>query len=248
MTGTARLASSTCTTGSPSGHDALAYWSTLRLADVDGDGRDDACMRTREGFRCALAGAHGLGGALWIGPAMRSEDGWDRVEVFSTLRMGDVDGDGRSDACAREPDGARCWLSDGRALSRVVLGPRLSDDAGWGEPARFRSIRLADVSGDGRADLCARGSAGWQCSLANGHGFDETWIVPAWGDAQSEMSADEALAGIRVGGGAGAWRDPSMSGGLSCRITPSGDSAPHGALFSGVLLVLVLALRRYRHM
>ena len=33
------------------GWDALPTWSTIRLADANGDGRADVCARTPEGFR-----------------------------------------------------------------------------------------------------------------------------------------------------------------------------------------------------
>ncbi|AKF09951.1 FG-GAP-like repeat-containing protein [Sandaracinus amylolyticus] len=212
----------------------LSRWSTLRLADVDGDGRDDLCARGPSGFRCALAGTHGFEREV-LGPAM---DGaaYERADVYATLRLGDVDGDGRADVCVREPEGVRCWLFGGRGFDRAIVGPALSDAAGWTAPERHRSIRLADVDGDGRADLCARHADGLRCSLSNGHGFDHTWIAPDWSDESTPSDVTIRVAGgRRVGVGHDALR-----GTFGCAASPIGR-APIAAL---VLLAMIGLLRR----
>jgi hypothetical protein len=48
-----------------------------------------------------------------------------------------------------------------------------SDADGWGAAAGYyRSIRLADFDGDGRADVCGRSANGVVCAFSNGGGFD----------------------------------------------------------------------------
>jgi hypothetical protein len=50
-----------------------------------------------------------------------------------------------------------CALSDGRAFLRATLWlAEMSDAAGWLPTAYGGTMRLVDVDGDGRADLCAR--------------------------------------------------------------------------------------------
>ncbi|MFO0682342.1 MAG: VCBS repeat domain-containing M23 family metallopeptidase [Sandaracinus sp.] len=216
------------------GFDAVACWGTLRLADVDGDGRDDVCARTPTGFFCARSLGRSFG-ALLAGPAMQGE-AWLRADGYGTIRMGDVDGDGREDLCAREDEHARCWLSSGHALDRVVEGPSLRDDEGFSDHTmRYRSIRLADVDGDARADLCARYAEGLRCFTGGPHGFEREWRLPAWSDA-SGPSSDAASATIRLGG-----LDPSARRGLhvegvfACRAAPGRAPAGLAALALGLI-------------
>jgi hypothetical protein len=174
-----------------SGWSAIARWATIRLADVDGDGRDDVCARGESGLSCVRSTGDGFG-ALVPGPALREADGWTSASTFASLRFGDVDGDGRADACAREQDRTRCWLSDGRALGgRVVLGPAI-------DPSAARTLSLGDVDADGRADLCALDPAGVRCVVSAEQLLDRAWITPAWSaDALGAVGASS----LRIGGG-----------------------------------------------
>ncbi len=126
------------------GFDQLAYWSTVRLADADGDGKADVCARTPNGFRCIRSEGRHFGDEL-TGPALAN--GWDDAPVYSTLRMADIDGDGRTDLCAREPDGARCWLFTGHGFDHVLDGPDLGEASAWSDPSHYRSFRVADIDG-----------------------------------------------------------------------------------------------------
>lgn len=226
------------------GFDALSRWSTIRLADVDGDGRADLCARTRDGFECHPATGRGFGDP-YVGPALRSEDGWDDPSQFSTLRMGDVDGDGRVDLCGRDRAGTACWLFTGRGFDRRVDGPMLSDDAGWSAPEQFRTIRLADVDGDGRADLCARDDTGYRCWTSGGTDFPFEIGGPSWGEG---WEAPHRYATIRMGGGEGAvpGSTPTPSGGMDagCGCVVGGPS--HTPWFLSALVWIVARRRRRR--
>ena len=68
-----------------------------------------------------------------------------------------------------------------------------SDAEGWGQSnTYYDAIRLADVNGDGKPDLCGRGYAGIVCSLGNGDrtfGPLNVWTsdfsnAAGWGDPQ----------------------------------------------------------------
>ena len=202
------------------GFGALSRWGTLRLGDVTGDGRADACIRTDDAFACAPFEGHGFGDLL-LGP--RAGAAHDRLDVSSTLRLGDVDGDGRDDLCLREPSGVACWLADAHGFSRRVPGPALSDAAGWSAAARYRSLRLADVSGDGRADLCALDVDGLKCWLSTGQGFGRLWLAPNLGRAP--VPAEVASASLRVAGGGALRRDLELVGRVGCSATSVGPGA-----------------------
>jgi hypothetical protein len=174
------------------GWDRVEYWSTLRLADVDGDGRADLCARTTLDFRCHLSQGDGFGGPV-AGPPLADADGWNTRGRYATLRLADVNGDGRRDVCARAADGVTCWLWSGSSFDRRIFGPALTDADGWTTAARYRSLRFADVDGDRREDLCARAAGGLHCWLAGVAGFttvlrgpfwtdDDGWSAPAYGD------------------------------------------------------------------
>jgi len=153
----------------------------MRFEDLDGDRRADLCARTPEGLRCALSTGEGFGDAF-EDPAFRNVNGWGDHDKSGTLRVGDVDGDGDQDLCARGNARHFCWPAD-RAFAPRIDGPELSDAEGWGAYFCNTSFRLADVKADGRADACSRGSSGVRCLPSLGLSFGEAVAGPAWSDA-----------------------------------------------------------------
>jgi GH25 family lysozyme M1 (1,4-beta-N-acetylmuramidase) len=161
---------------------APMYYTTIELADVDGDGKADACARGAAGITCARSNGKGFDPEV-AGPAWSDANGWTAPDRYRTIRFGDIDGDGKADVCGRSSDGLHCAISTGTGFGPDVAGPGWSDAAGWSEAAYASTIRLADVDGDGKADVCARAAAGITCARSNGHGFDPPFSGPAWSDA-----------------------------------------------------------------
>ncbi|MFZ5481622.1 MAG: phosphodiester glycosidase family protein [Myxococcota bacterium] len=154
-----------------------ANWSTIRMADLDGDGLADVCARGDDGVSCWKSTGAGFGEAI-AGPTLSDGSGWGDPEHFPTLRAGDVDGDGDDDLCARAAAGVLCWTSPDFAR---VDGPTLSDDSGWSVPWHSDTLALGDVDGDGDDDACARAGAGMMCWLAPD--FATRIDGPAWTNA-----------------------------------------------------------------
>ena len=75
------------------------------------------------------------------------------------VQLGDLNGDGRPDACTRTREGIACALSTGRGLTPPTTWLRADEIDG-------ATFRLLDVNGDGRADLCVPGPVGVRCGLA----------------------------------------------------------------------------------
>ncbi len=157
------------------------YYSTIRLADFDGDGMDDVCMRWSDGMHCHPSTGDGFGPAVVAG-ALKNDNGWDAPSRYGTIRMGDIDGDGAADLCARNPDEFRCWRFDGTAWGGLVSGPAWSNGGGWDKYRYYSTIQLIDLDGDGRDDVCARAAAGLVCHLSTGDGFGPAISGPALAD------------------------------------------------------------------
>jgi hypothetical protein len=179
------------------GWGGFQYHSTIRLLDVDGDGKDDLCARAAKGIICLKSTGDAFGSSF-DGPAWSDAAGMASAKYYGTLRTGDVDGDGREDLCMRTQDGVECWLSDGKGFPTKVQGPAWSDASGWGAMQYWSTIRLADVNGDGRADLCARAAAGLRCHFSQGDTFADAVEVAALSDATGWADPSNYLT-LRVG-------------------------------------------------
>ena len=133
-------------------------------SDVDGDGRADACIRTPAGFECLTSAPFGFDRAV-RGPWMRDEEGWDTRAVFTSLRMGDVDGDGLDDLCTRDGERIVCRAASGVGFERSLVTMALGE---LSPSAQHAEVWLADIDGDARVDVCARGVEGLRCQPSRG--------------------------------------------------------------------------------
>ncbi len=156
-----------------------AYYPSVRLGDIDGDGYADVCGRASTGIFCARNDKAGSFSAAtaWLAGDFTDAGGWSADAQTRTLRLGDVNGDGRADVCLRGSAGVRCAISNGvSAFTDAHLWSfraEWSDAAGWGASAgHYASLDLGDVNGDAKADLCGRAPTGLVCALSNGIGFE----------------------------------------------------------------------------
>ncbi len=133
--------------------------SSLVLADIDGDGRADACWMGRSGVLCARS----------TGASFARAEVWSTEQVFAgagRLYVGDLNGDARADVCWRGDGGVACSLSTGTGFTRssIWLSQDASPDAA--RIVKSDSLALGDVNGDRRADLCGYDASGVVCALA----------------------------------------------------------------------------------
>lgn len=142
--------------------------ASFRLADVSGDGRADACARSPEGIVCTTSAADGAFASprLWLAGTLPSDE--------EHLDLADVNGDGRADVCERRVD------PGGRKPHRARIGCAVSNGQAFGAPTTWSAsgdfasatdLHLADLNGDGRADLCAASEHGVACAFSNGQRF-----------------------------------------------------------------------------
>jgi len=151
----------------------------LHLADVTGDGQADVCIAAPEGIVCAASNVVGELGAFHT---------WSRDDHAATLSFADVDGDGKADACSRTATGIACARNVGRRFEtpRTWLAD-MTDARGWAPAKYASSVQLADVDGDGRADVCGRGPSGLVCALSTGKGFGK---MERWSQATDFADGD----------------------------------------------------------
>jgi MYXO-CTERM domain-containing protein len=243
----------------------VQYYTTLDMPDINADERADICIRGPDRVYCWASTGAGFGDTI-EGPGLSDGYGWSLEPYRSTMRWADVDGDGRDDLCARGVDDVYCWRSTGTGFDEGFVGPTLSDANGWLDHANYATLALADRTGDGRADLCARGDAGVVCYESTGSSFGAATAGPAWGDAQGwatfeaydtiafagghEVQEDDTAGGGDSAGGddsAGddpARRSPRLPDGIATCGCAAGPTDPKG--WFGVTLLGVLAWVRRR--
>lgn len=151
-----------------------AYWQTIRFPDVDGDGSDDICGRGIEGIYCALSGGESFVGMGPWSASFGDGDDWNgHPSLWSTIQFADINDDGADDICGRGYAGVYCARS--RPLLFDFEPPTLwtsqFSDQSWTLPQYYETLQLADINGDGNADICGRGIAGLYCGISVGNEF-----------------------------------------------------------------------------
>ena len=136
---------------------------TIHLGDID----DDGCAE--------LIGRGTLGIDTWKfvdGAWQRlatqqcrftDANGWSAGCYYETIQLGDIDGDGCAELIGRGALGIDTWKWQGGSTGWANLqtqGTDFTDDNGWTDPCYFQTIHLADIDGDGCAELIGRGALG----------------------------------------------------------------------------------------
>ena len=119
-------------------------------------------------------------------------NGWNNPEYFSTLRYVDINRDGQSDICARGTSGILCAMYRASRFNRFSPAQwtttQFADWYGWNDARYFPSVRFGDISGDGLADVCGRGSAGLYCGINNSYAGNFGSLIGVGTLAQPQMS------------------------------------------------------------
>ncbi|WP_263846350.1 FG-GAP-like repeat-containing protein [Roseobacter sinensis] len=140
------------------------------LGDVNGDGRADVVGFGQDGTHVSL----GLRDGTLVHRGLQSaaygaDQGWGD-EQYERRISADVNGDGRADIVGFGHDGTSVSLGQGDG-SFVHLGLQTNAygaTQGWG--AEIYERRVADVNGDGRADIVGFGQSGTSVSLGRSDG------------------------------------------------------------------------------
>ena len=141
------------------------------VADVNGDGKADLVGFGYNGVWVALSNGAGFDPmSMWTTNFNYSQEGW-RVEKHPRM-TGDVNGDGSADLVGFGYNGVWVALSDGvDGFDPISMWTTdYSYNQAWRVDMHPRM--LADVNGDGKADLAGFGYTGVWVALSNGSGFD----------------------------------------------------------------------------
>lgn len=144
--------------------------TTIQFGDIDADGKADVCGRLTGGIVCAQST-----GSSFVRPHYWSFQndfadaaGWAPETHSQSVRLGDIDGDGAADVCARGTGGIWCASSNGNtnfAPMRLFMPRDFGDAQSWNPVYHGATIALGDLDADGRADVCGRGGARLICAV-----------------------------------------------------------------------------------
>jgi predicted cobalt transporter CbtA len=151
------------------------------VVDVNGDGRADVIGFGYAGTLVSLAQASGGYGAVSVGlNDFGVNQGWANQNGFART-VGDVNGDGKADLVGFGYAGTLVALGNGDGTFKpvTVAAADFGVNQGWANDNGFHRA-LADVNGDGRADIVGFGYAGTLVALGKADGtFGQAQLVLA---------------------------------------------------------------------
>lgn len=160
-------------------------WSDIRVADLNGDHRDDLIGRWNESGQwwSVQSGATSAINAYW--------GNWTPGITWSDVGTGDFNGDGRADIVGRWLETGQWWVgeSNGTGFQNRYFGQ-------WTASISWVDIRVGDFDGDGKSDLVGRWNqtGQWYVARSTGNSFSNqlwaTWSSQVtWKDSLTDNFA-----------------------------------------------------------
>ncbi|TMQ18686.1 MAG: hypothetical protein E6J90_19610 [Deltaproteobacteria bacterium] len=216
------------------------YWRTIRFADINGDGKADICGRASGGLYCALSTGSSFTAPTFWTTGYSDAGGWAGAQYYwGTIEFPDLNGDGKADVCGRASGGLYCALSTGSSFTAPTYWTSAySDPTGWVSADYYwRTIKYADLNGDGKTDVCGRASGGMYCSLSTGGAFTApTFWTTGYSDAGGWAGAQYYWGTIELpdlDGDGKADVCGRASGGIYCALSTGGSFTPPAYRSSG---------------
>lgn len=162
------------TNTAPNGWYDPSFYQTFQTVDLRGDGRKQVMVRYATGIQIYEVTNTPITNPVdpkapeydwtsFAGPPMTDAGSWYQPQYYETITHADVDGQPGDEIVARGGYGLQVWkLGAGNTFAQIATGgtPILTDAQGWAgsSPPYYQTIQLADVNGDGRAEVLALGS------------------------------------------------------------------------------------------
>jgi len=150
------------------------------MGDVNGDGKADVVGFGKKGVYVALSnGSKFLSPSLWVANFGAEAGGWTSQDLYPRA-LGDVNGDGKADVVGFGNRNIYVALSDGAKFANPM--PWASgfgvSAGGWTSQDRYPRM-MADVNGDGKADVVGFGQKRVYVATSTGSAFGATegWTV-----------------------------------------------------------------------
>jgi FtsP/CotA-like multicopper oxidase with cupredoxin domain len=150
------------------------------VGDVNGDGKDDVVGFGNNATFVSLSTGTGFGTpTAWISAYGVTAGGWTSQDLFPRM-LGDVNGDGKDDIVAFGNAGTYVSLSSGTRFGapQLWIANYGVVKGGW-TSQNITPRTVADVNGDGRADVIGFGNTATYVSLSTGTKFGPpiAWIT-----------------------------------------------------------------------
>lgn len=172
------------------GWDEESSYSTIQLADIDGDsdGAEELLGRGYHGMMVYKWDATlGLWNEVSTSGPFPTTTGWEHPSYYSTIQTADIDGDGAAELLARSSTGMETYKWDQANKSWTLLkekSPAWTDAGGWSATKFYSTIQTADIDGEPGDELLARAINGMETYKWSG----SEWTLlksadPFWSDS-----------------------------------------------------------------
>jgi hypothetical protein len=229
-------------------------YSTIQLADFNGDGKDELMARNDQGievfwFDTSLGqwrpqvDANGVPQVLSDFrsplPSETPATDWTKPEYYATIQAADVDGQPGEEVLARAADGMRVYRYappagsnriDGGSWTRIGTRGPFSDAAGYGDPTLYPTIQVVKLVQNLPPLLVARRHSAGSSSLAFYAWRNGTWLASltesqTFSDAFSDAACGQPSCYLNIKTGNIAQGDPN---GLPLEATALMGRIPQG--------------------
>ncbi len=127
-------------------------------------------------------------GPVFTLPQWNDGSGWNNAGYYTTIQLGDINGDGADEMLARGAGGmiVESWDTKLGLWKTIGTEGPFSDTAGWNHPQYYETIQTGDIDGDGAAELLGRSSGGMDTYKWI---WDETNQTGTWSLLQANVPA-----------------------------------------------------------
>jgi hypothetical protein len=166
-----------------------SQYTTIQLADIDGDGRAEMIGRIHGGLVTSRFDADT---GTWITingtPGFGDGSGFSDPSLYGTMQLADIDGQPGAELLARSNEGFYTlgWDKASSTWQTLHLQPGLLDSSIWAKPSGYSTIQFADIDGQPGAELVARQPG------AGGGMREWKWVGGQWSALGEEATNSDA--------------------------------------------------------